>query len=202
MRAFLVALLVASPAAADDKPDPAIGEPNLESISERQGFAFTFAVGGAATIGVGINDSTGTGGSAVFRLTRVATPRALVMLEITGSGLLHQVDMGSEGTKTYVNQLTHFLVGGQIYVNPALWFRIAAGFSRYFGDHVTIEQEPMQPRVVGDTRLAGPAGSVGAGVDFVRLKRVRIGAELMLTGTATRDGLLSSGGFLFGLTVD
>jgi hypothetical protein len=108
--------------------------------------------------------------------------------------------MGAE-TKTYVNQVSNLLVGGQFYANAALWFRMAGGFGRYFGDHVTLSREGGL-RKIGDLRLAGPAISLGAGVDFVRLKRFRIGAELMATGMINREGLLSSGGFLVGLTVD
>ena len=211
MKRALVVLLVASPAWADtaeDKPDPAAvqaGEANLESTATRQGFVFTFAVGGAVTLGFGVNDSTGTGGAGVIRLAHVATPRTLVVLEITGSGLLHQVQegMGSDAeTKTYVNQVTNFLVGAQIYANPALWFRIAGGIGRYFGDEVLLASAPGTPQRRGDIKLAGPVGSVGAGIDFVRLKRVRIGAELLGTGMINREGVLSSGGFLIGLSID
>ena len=209
MKLAVLVMLAAAPAWADGpKPDPAAdraGEANLESQATRQGIAVTVAAGGGVTLGFGVRDSTGTGGAAVVRLAHVATPRTSVVLEIAGSGLLHQVQegMGPDAeTKTYVNQVSNFLIGAQIYANPALWFRIAAGFGRYFGDHVTLESKPGQPRMVGDIRLAGPAFSTGAGVDFVRLKRVRIGAEILVTGMINREGLLSSGGFLFGITVD
>jgi hypothetical protein len=203
---FLLGLLLVTPAWADEpkpepKPDPAAvhaAEANLESTAIRKGLVFTFAAGGGITLGFGVRDSTGTGGAAVLRLAHVATPRSLVTLEIVGSGLLHQVKEGDE-TKTYVNQVTNFLVGTQLYVNPALWFRIAGGFGRYKGDHVLLHPPPSAR---GTQRLAGPALSFGAGVDFVRLKRVRLGAELLGTGMINREGLLSSGGFLVGLTVD
>ena len=206
--AVIVMLVMAAPALADDKPDPAAvnaGEANLESTAQRQGIAVTLGVGGGVTLGFGVNDSTGTGGAGVLRIAHVATPRSLVTLELVAGGLLHQVQegMGPDAeTKTYVNQVSNFLVGGQFYANPALWFRIAGGFGRYFGDHVTLEAKPGQPRRVGDIHLAGPAFSGGAGVDFVRLKRVRIGAEIVMTGMINREGLLSSGGFLVGVTVD
>jgi hypothetical protein len=205
----LVGLFAAVPAFAEEpRPDPAAaqaGEANLESQAARKGIAVTLAAGGGVTLGFGVRDSTGTGGAGVLRLAHVATPRTSVLLEFVGSGLLHQVQegMGPDAeTKTYVNQVTNFMLGAQIYANPALWFRVAAGFGRYFGDNVTLESEPGQPRRIGDIRLAGPAFSGGAGVDFVRLKRVRIGAELLATGMLNREGLLSSGGFLVGITVD
>ncbi len=212
MKLALVGLLVATPAWAETKPEPKpdpaavqAGEANLESQATRKGLVFTFAAGGGITLGFGVRDSTGTGGAAVVRLAHVATPRTLVTLEIVGGGLLHQVKEGmgvDAQTTTYVNQVTNLLVGAQIYANPALWFRIAGGFGRYFGDHVTLESKPGQPRMIGDIRLAGPALSVGAGVDFVRLKRVRLGVELLTTGMINREGMLSSGGFLFGISVD
>jgi hypothetical protein len=201
--ALLVALWPAI-AAADDEPEPTVvqaGEANLESTAERQGLVFTLAAGGGVTLGFGVNDSTGTGGTAVIRLAHVATPRSLVVLEIAGSGLLHQVKMGDE-TTTYVNQVTNFLVGVQAYANKALWFRAAGGLGRYKGDEVLLESKPGTPQRRGDIKLAGPAISFGAGVDFVRLKRVRIGAELMVTGMINREGLLSSGGFMVGLSID
>ena len=199
MRVALLVMAVAAPAWAEPKPDPAavqVGEANLESIASRTGYVFTFAVGGAVTLGFGINDSTGTGGAGTLRLAHVATPRTLVMVEIVGSALFHQVKMGTE-TVTYTNQVTNFLVGAQVYANAALWFRIAGGFGRYLGDNVVLESG-----LRGDLRLAGPAVSSGAGVDIVRLKRFRLSAEIQGTGMLNREGMLSSGGFLIGLTVD
>jgi hypothetical protein len=197
--AALLVMLAPAVALAEDKPEPTVvqaGEANLESTAQRQGLVFTLAAGGGVTLGFGVNDSTGTGGSAVIRLAHVATPHSLVILEIAGGGLLHQVKMGDE-TTTYVNQVTNFLVGAQAYVNQALWFRLAGGLGRYKGDEVL-----LTPQRRGDIKLAGPAISVGAGVDFVRLKRVRIGAELMATGMINREGLLSSGGFMVGVSID
>lgn len=199
MKAALLAILLAVPAWADPKPDPAAvqaGEANLESIAARKGYVLTFALGGAVTLGFGVSDSTGTGGAATLRLAHVATPRTLVTLEIVGSALFHQVKMGDD-TETYTNQFTNFLLGAQIYANPALWFRIAGGFGRYLGDEVLLEAEPGI-----DLRLAGPAFAAGAGVDILRLKRFRISAEIQTTGMINREGLLSSGGFLLGFTVD
>ena len=202
--AALFVMLAPAVALAEDKPEPTVvqaGEANLESTAQRQGLVFTLAAGGGVTLGFGVNDSTGTGGSAVIRLAHVATPHSLVILEIAGGGLLHQVKMGEE-TTTYVNQVSNFLVGAQAYVNQALWFRLAGGLGRYKGDEVLLESKPRTPQRRGDIKLAGPAISVGAGVDFVRLKRVRIGAELMATGMINREGLLSSGGFMVGVSID
>jgi hypothetical protein len=202
--AALLVVLAPAVALAEDKPEPTVvqaGEANLESTAQRQGLVFTLAAGGGVTLGFGVNDSTGTGGSAVIRLAHVATPHSLVILEIAGGGLLHQVKMGDE-TTTYVNQVSNFLVGAQAYVNQALWFRLAGGLGRYKGDEVLLESKPGTPQRRGDIKLAGPAISVGAGVDFVRLKRVRIGAELMATGMINREGLLSSGGFMVGVSID
>ena len=206
IRAVLLVMMLPVLAAAEEAkpeaeppPDPAAvraGEANLESNAPRQGLVFTFAFGGGVTLGFGVNDSTGTGGSAVIRLAHVATPRSLVTLEIAGSGLLHQVKAGSE-TSTYVNQVSNFLVGFQGYANPALWFRLAGGLGRYHGEQVLLNAMKR-----GDINLAGPALSAGAGVDFVRLKRVRIGFEIMGTGMINREGVLASGGFMLGISID
>ena len=137
--ALLVA--VAGVASADDvpptkPPDPSAvqaGEANLESNAARQGLVFTFAPGGAITLGFGVNDSTGTGGGASLRIAHVATPRALVTLEIVGSALFHQVTMGmgdAAVTDTFTNQFTSFLVGVQAYANPALFVRFSAEIGR------------------------------------------------------------------------
>jgi hypothetical protein len=193
--------------AKEPEPDPAVKnhEANLESTASRQGFVFTFAAGGAVTLGFGVNDSTGTGGAGTLRIAHVATPRTLVTLEIVGSALFHQVSegMGADAkTTTYTNQLTNFMLGAQAYANPALWFRLAAGIGRYKGDHVLLEAPPGQPQMRGDLHLVGPSFSVGAGIDIIRLKRFRLSGELQGTGLINREGLLSSGGFLLGFTID
>ena len=204
MKLAALVILVAAPVWADE-PDPAAtqaGEANLESIATRQGYVFTLAFGGAVTLGFGVPDSTGTGGAGTLRIARVAGPRTLITLEVAGSALFHQVKEGmgtGSMTTTYTNQVTNFLVGAQLYANAALWFRIAGGFGRYFGDEVLVDPAPAMRR---DLRLAGPALSVGAGVDIVRLKRFRLSAELQGTGMVNREGVLSSGGFLLGFTVD
>jgi hypothetical protein len=195
------------PPPKEPEPDPAVQnhEANLESNAARQGFVFTFAFGGAVTLGFGVNDSTGTGGAGTVRLAHVATPHSLVTLEVVGSALFHQVTegMGADAkTSTYTNQLTNFMVGAQVYANPALWFRTAAGIGRYKGDHVLLESRPGTPQMRGDLHLLGPSLSIGAGVDIIRLKRFRMSAELQGTGLINREGLLSSGGFLLGLTID
>ena len=204
MKAGLVVIAVAAPAWAEPAPDPAaaqVGEANLESTASRKGYVVTLAVGGAVTLGFGVNDSTGTGGAGTLRLAYVATPRTLVTIELAGSALFHQVKMGTE-TETYTNQVTNLLVGAQVYANAALWFRIAGGFGRYLGDEVLLDAAPGTPQRRGDLRLAGPAVAGGAGVDIARFWRFRLGAEIQATGMLNREGLLSSGGFLIGLTFD
>lgn len=198
----------ASPEPAPAKPDPAAvraGEANLESTTARSGIVVTLAFGGALTLGFGINDSTGSGGAGTFRIARVATPDTLITLELLGSALFHQVrsGMGADAeTTTYTNQVSSFLVGAQHYVNAGLWLRIGLGFGSYVGDEVLLDARAGEPMQRGDIRLAGPAGSVGAGLDVLRLKRFRVSAEICSTGMLTRDGLLSSGGFLIGFSVD
>ncbi|MDQ3366520.1 MAG: hypothetical protein M3680_13925 [Myxococcota bacterium] len=195
----------APPPVADPVPDPAVaeaGDANLETKAVRSGIVVTLGIGGAVTLGFGVNDSTGSGGAGILRVARVASPRSLIALELVGSALFHQVKMGDVST-TFTNQVSSLLVGGQYYVNPALWLRVALGFGRYFGDDVL--REPArdgEPPTRGDVRLAGPAGSAGAGLDLIRYKRFRVGVEICSTAIATRDGLLSSSGFLLGFSVD
>jgi len=210
--AALLAMLVVvegpSARADDAPPDPIAteaGEANLEVDAPRDGIVVTFGVGGGMTLGFGVNDSTGTGGAVTLRLARVATRRSLITLELIGSALFHTVRMGMGDDATnqrFTNQVSSALVGAQHYVNQALWLRIAGGFSRYFGDDVLLEAPAGQPQRRGDVRYAGPAGSVGAGLDLLRWKRFHVGAEIFSTGIITRDGILSSNGFLLGFSVD
>lgn len=213
MKALLAAgavLAVAARAAADADvaPDPAAveaGEANLASEERRAGLVVTFAFGPGMTLGLGVNDSTGTGGAGTLRLAHVATRRSLVCVELIGSALFHTVRMGTgpDATSTrYTNQVSSLLVGTQYYVNQALWLRLAGGLGRYFGDDVLLEAPAGQPMRRGDVRYAGPAASVGAGLDLLRWKRLHAGLEIFSTGIVTRDGLLSSNGFLLAFSID
>lgn len=196
-RALLAALvLAASPALADEPPpDPAVteaAEANLLPAGTRENVVLTAAVGGSLTIGLGINDAVGRGGSLSLRLGKVANARWLVTVELATYALLHRF----AGT-LHTNTEATLQVGGQYYVRPKLWLRFAGGVGFYRGEMVLLESGAR-----GRQELRGLAGTVGAGLDLVRWGRVIVGLELASTGLATRDGLLSSSALLLGLSLD
>ncbi len=177
-------------------PDPAAvdaGEANLESIAARKGVMFTFAVGGAFSFGLGMSNATGQGAASTARLAHVANSRTVASIEIVNSTLFFPVS-----GKLYQTNATNLLVSGQYYVNPALWLRAGVGFGRYFGEELRMGDAIFRKRF----RLAGPAGSAGAGIDVLRLKRVRASLEVCSTALLNREGILSSNGLLLGLTID
>lgn len=188
---------VAAAPASEPPPDPAVseaGEANLESIAPRKGFMFTAAFGGGLSIGLGMDNATGRGGAATFRLAHVANARTVFGVEIVVSALFFSVLK-----ELYQTNVTNFLVAAQYYIGPALWIRGAAGLGRYGGEELRNDAgSVLRERF----RYAGPAASGGAGVDIVRLKRFRASLEFTSTAMITRDGILSSSGILFGLTID
>lgn len=182
--------------ATDPKPDPAAvdaADANLESTARRQGLSLTFAVGGGVTLGFGIDNAVGRGGSGSFRLGKVANSRAVVTLEVAGVALFHAVKTTTGKSELHTNQDSNVLVGMQYYVNPSLWVRGAVGI----GGYKTSELSPAD-----EVRLLGPAGAIGAGVDLVRWRRAAIGLEFMTISMINRDGILSSSGFMLDLSVD
>ena len=202
--ALVAAVLASPPARAEDRPaaarepapDPAAleaGDANLESIALRKGFIFTLALGGSLSVGLGMDNATGQGGALTLRLARVANARTVFATELVGSALFFSVN-GS----LYQTNATSFLIAGQYYLNPALWIRGAAGLGRYAGGELRMGDAIFRERF----RLLGPAGSAGAGIDIVRLKRLRASVEFCSTAMFNRDGVLSSNGFLVGLSID
>lgn len=184
--------------------DPAAieaADANLEPIAARQGTVITVAVGGGFSVGLGVDDATGTGGGAVLRLGHVASRRAIALVELAATAVLSAGTYDGQPIKDYRRDSLALLVGGQYYVGPVLWLRLAAGVGRYVAQPVETTSEPsliVKPRLA----IAGVAGSVGAGLDLIRLKRVRAGFELMSTVYLTRDGALAGNALLLSLTVD
>lgn len=183
------------PTAPEPPPDPAVAaasEANLESRSWRDNIIVTFGVGASFTLGFGIEDAVGRGGSTTLRIGKVASPSWLVTLEVSTYALLH-----SFSNKLYTNTEATLLVGGQYYVRPKLWLRIAGGVGFYRGEMVALETGGR-----GDQRLAGLASTVGGGLDLKRWGRFGFGLELASTALLTRDGLLSSNGMLLTAVID
>jgi hypothetical protein len=202
--ALAAAALASTPARAEDRaaapaeppPDPAVveaGDANLEPIALRKGFIVTVALGGALSVGLGMDNATGQGGAATLRLAHVANARSVFAVELVGSALFFNVS-----EKLYRTDVTNLLVAGQYYINPALWIRGAVGLGRYAGGELRMDDFITRERF----RIFGPAGSAGAGVDIVRLKRIRASLEFCSTAMINGDGVLSSNGFLFGLSID
>ncbi len=180
--------------ADEGAPDPAAtaaGDANLESTARRKGMSVTFAAGGGLTFGLGIADSVGRGGAAALRLGHVATPRTVLTLELVGVALFHAVQTTSGMTERRTNRDSNLLVGGQYFVNSALWVRGAVGLGVYRADSVA-----------DDTTLIGPAGALGAGVDVLRWKRVALGLEIMSIGMLNKDGVLSSNAVMLNASVE
>lgn len=193
------AAAAAAPAAAPaapPPPDPAAleaGEANLEPIALRQGFIVTLGFGGAFSVGLGMNNATGSGGAGTLRLAHVANARAVFAIELVGSALFFDVL-----DTLYRTDVQNFLVSGQYYLNQALWLRAGLGFGRYSGNDHEVGKINVRDRF----RLAGPAASAGAGVDIVRLKRFRASVEVCSTAMFNKEGVLLSNALLLGLSLD
>lgn len=197
-RLVAAGMLVAGSAHADPppepKPDPSAveaGDANLESTERRQGLNVTLALGGGMTLGFGIEGSVGRGGSGSFRIGERATTHTVITLEAAGVALFHAVKTTSGMSELKTNKDSNILLGGQYFVNSALWVRGAVGFGVYktqeIGDGIT---------------LVGPAVAVGAGFDLARWRRIGVGLEVMSISMMNRDGVLSSSGFMLDLSVD
>jgi hypothetical protein len=181
-------------------PDPAALEAadgaNLESTAQREGLILTLGLGGALSIGLGMENATGTGGAGTLRIAHVANARTVFAAEIVGSALFFKIT--ALDNRLYRTDAQSYLLSGQYYVNPALWLRAGLGLGRYAGDELRMETIVVRERL----RLVGPAGSVGAGVDIIRLKRFRASLEFCSTAMINRDGILASNGVLLGFSID
>jgi hypothetical protein len=198
--ALLALVLAPALARAEPKPDPAAleaGDANLESIALRKGIVVTLGIGGGLTVGLGMDNATGQGGAGTLRIAHVANRRTMVAIELVGSALFFKL---KENASLYRTDAANFLLSAQYYVNPALWLRAGAGWGRYAGDRFVDEATMLEIRK--RVRVAGPATSVGAGVDIIRLKRFRAGVEVSSTEMLNRDGILSSNSFLLGISID
>lgn len=192
----------AQPAHADDPAAVEAADGNLESTEERQGMIFSLGIGGGFAFGLGLDDSTGTGGGGLLRLGRVASRRAVVGIEGTAFTHISRENVGPvmpRKIELYRRDATTVLAFGQFYVSPVLWVRAGIGLGRYAGDELRSEANILLRERV---RVAGPAGSAGAGLDVIKIPRFRLGIELMTTGILTREGLVAGNAFLIDLTFD
>jgi hypothetical protein len=195
-RVAWLALVLAAPAVAHADADPAAleaADANLESTWRRRGTSFTFAAGAGLSLGFGVRDATGNGGSFALRLAHAATARTLVTIEVSGVTLFHKVEATMASGEENRNDDANFLVGGLHYLNRALWLRAAVGVGVYTGRGVDVDGGN-----VGDVTLVGPAGAIGAGLELLRVKHFTLELELLLLGMANREGVLSSNGLMLG----
>jgi len=186
-----------APAAAHTDPDPAVVEAsdaNLESIEDRRGLTFAGAIGGGLTIGFGIKDSVGRGGSVSLRLGQVATRRTVITFELGVTAVLHKQAMNSS---TATNTNTNLLAGAQYWVNPSLWLRFGGGLGVYQGRQVVLSTGKP-----GDLTLAGPAALAGVGIDLLRFKWAVLDLEVATSMMINSEGLLVASGANLGLAFD
>jgi hypothetical protein len=176
------------PVASADHADPIAQakaeEANLESTAPRQGVTFSAAVGVGLLVAKG---SVGEMGAASVRLGHVMTPSSLLTLELTGGALPHK--QGSMA-KTLVDSTGSALAGAQVYTNPSVWIRAAAGVNVHTVNNGTL----------GTTTAVGGAGAFGAGVDLVRRHFVVLGLEVLGIAAVDRNGLLLTGGLSLGIS--
>jgi hypothetical protein len=200
--ALLLACTVAHAGGLQDQavkdPDPAAdraGDANLESKEHRSGLTFAGSLGGSVTLGFGIKDSVGRGGSLSLRLGHVATPRTLITFEVAFDAVLHQPPGMNSSIET--NSNTDLVAGAQYYVNPSFWIRGGGGVGIYQGRQVALSNGQR-----GNLQLIGPAALGGFGIDFVRVKYVVFGFEGKVSAMASNQGVLMALALGLGLSID
>ncbi len=179
------------PPPAPSTPDPIVDDTenvNLESTARHQGLNLTFAIGGGLTVGFGIDNAVGRGGSGSLRVAEAASSRIAFTFELATLQLPHQIKaMGDSPIK--LDHDTNLLGGVQFYANRTLWLRLAGGIGVY-----------QQADV--DSALRGPVAAVGGGFDLVRTRRLAVGLEFMTTAMINRDGMLSTTAFMVDLQLE
>jgi len=178
----------ADPPEVDDASVEAANEANLESQAPRHGTTLSLMLGGAATFGLGIDDSTGRGGALSIRVGHVMTPRAVMTFELTSFATLHEIGMAP--TTLLTNTDVNFLVGVQQYTSPSLWVRAAGGVGAY----------KLERGAMPTLHYAGPTSAVGIGIDIIRHHYLVVAIEAVTTGMLNRDGVLISSTLGVGLS--
>lgn len=181
--------------AADEPALDRVGEANLETTASRKTLMATLAAGGSITFGVGIDDVGGNGGAGSLRLGRVATPRALATLEISGTATLHRP---AKDAPLATNNASGVLAGLQYFVGPSLWVRGGVGVGTYRAEQSDLDGTGT----VIAHRVAYGAGFLGgAGVELARFRHVSLGLETFVLSLVTRDGDITTGAFLLDVSV-
>ena len=190
----------AAAAPAAEAPDPAVeyaADANLESTANRQGLTGALSLGGGLLVGLGIEGSTGRGGSFDIRLGHVATPRTVITFEFGGTIVLHTPKLNPMDSTTYTNANVNLLAGAQYYVTESLWLRFAGGLGRYQASHV----QSSNGNVLVDVQQIGPAVLGGIGVDIARIKWAVFGVELG-TSVMVHSGVVLASDLGLGVAFD
>jgi hypothetical protein len=187
-------------ALAVEAPDPAVedaADANLESTANRQGFTFAGSFGIGLLVGLGIEGSTGRGGSFDLRLGHVATRRTVITFEFGATIVLHESAQMNAQSSTYTNTNLNLLAGAQYYVSESLWLRFAGGLGRYQASHV----QRSDMNVFVDVQQTGPAVLGGIGVDIARFRWAVLGIEIG-TSAMVRSGVVVASDLRLGLTIE
>ncbi|HEX3476951.1 MAG TPA: hypothetical protein VHT91_18130 [Kofleriaceae bacterium] len=190
-----------APAPAAEAPDPAVeyaADANLESTANRRGFVLAGSLGGGLLVGLGIEGSTGRGGSFDLRLGHVATPRTVITFEFGGTVVLHgTAKLNTTDSATYTNTNLNLLAGAQYYATDSLWLRFAGGLGRYQASHV----KSSDMNVLIDVQQTGPAVLGGIGLDLARFKWAVFGLEIG-TSAMIRGGVVLASDLRLGVAFD
>lgn len=170
----------------------AVGEGlGLEPLPGRRGLVVTVGVAPVLQHGIGVEGIDGLGAGVDLRLAEVAGPRWLLGIELTVGGVVRRP---APGAARVVEQTGALLASGQYYARPGLWLRVGGGLG-------AVTRRDEVTGVVGASR-GGVSGLVGAGLSLVQGRRVGLGLELYVVGSAVRGALAGFGALGLALTVD
>lgn len=199
--AALAVMLATSTGHAAPLMDPApaqvaldAGDANLETPPGRRGMVFSASIGGGLTVGFGIADSVGRGGSASFRLGRVASPKLVIDVELDIVASLHRQALNGPAA---TNSDTNALIGAQYYVGPSLWLRFAGGVGVYQARDVVLGTG--QP---GERQLIGPAALAALGIELARWRWAVLSIEVSASAMVSHEGVLVANGLGLGIAFD
>ncbi len=178
------------PSVAPDSAAERAGDANLESIAVRKGVTASIALGGALTVGFGINDSVGRGGVGSLRLGETMSENSVLTVELLFGAVAHEVP----GMDLVTNNDTNFLIGVQYFLGPSLFVRIAGGI----GDYIRNKEDVAGNGVLSTRKVAGPAGVIGGGLEFIHARHISLDFEIFLLGMPNRDGFLSTSALCIG----
>jgi hypothetical protein len=150
------------------------------------------SLGASVTIGGG----TGNGGAVSLKVGQVVRPNAVVLLEGNYNGQGHEI-----GKTLYINDYTTILAGMQIWPGQSVYFRVAGGFGAYRCKQCQDPDDAMNIEPV-DYRRRGITGTFAVGLELVRFKGIVLGLDASSVTSITPDGVITSLGLQWFLSVD